>query len=143
MMYVTYTTKDYRRSGRMCRPYKYLISKGGTPYIAFVHTHAFKRWLRERGLKLRKAGKRFAAIEGEYFTQYADLTERLSDWRKETAQRTMRLSNGAYVPCLIERDEQGCVIELVHHTGIADTDFHPLAVQARLAEHQHYYKLFG
>lgn len=134
MLSVTYTNKDKRSN--FCQPYKYLIQKNGAAYSAFVNTSAFKRWLRERGLKLVKCGKQYAKIEGDFIRQYASPAdfERING-----ATETMVLSNGAYVPCKIKDG-----IEHVYHKGIYDKDdYKGDKMQERIEEYRRLRKIYG
>ncbi|RTL04974.1 hypothetical protein EKK58_09210 [Candidatus Dependentiae bacterium] len=56
--------KASRHSGKMCRPYAFLIQKQSCSYIAFTKFRTFRLWLKERNLKLD--GNK---IIGEYFEQ--------------------------------------------------------------------------
>jgi hypothetical protein len=132
MLYVTYTTKQYRKGGKMCAPYKYLITNNGTSYLAFVKTSAFKRWLRERGLKLKKAGVRFASIEGNFKTAYVQ--ELPNDGLK-----TVVLHNGDYVPCVIKNGT-----EYVYHKGYATAeDYSAENMAVRLENYRAMKEIYG
>lgn len=134
MLTVFYTFKSKR--GGYCKPYKYLIQKNGTAYLAFEHTHAFKRWLRERGLKLVKSGKQYAFIKGEFTKQYTSP----DDFKKiEGAIDTMVLNNGNYVPCKIKDG-----IEYVYHKGYIDNDyFDHNKIEQRIHEYRRLSKIYG
>ena len=113
-MYVFYTHKDQR--GKYCKPYKYLITTNGmTSYRAFVSIEAFKQYLRDRGLHLKKAGKQFAKIIGNYETKY---TSPENFKKVKGGIETMVLNNGRYVPCKILDG-----IEYVYHTGVYDPNY--------------------
>lgn len=130
---VFYTYK-YKRS-QFCAPYKYLIKRNGASYRAFVKTSSFKRWLRERNLTLKKAGKQYATIVGDYNRVYKNLTG--------VATNTMVLRNGDYVPCLIETVD-GITTEYVHHTGICTKNYNDENENQQRLEHYRYWnRLLG
>lgn len=106
--HVTMTTKDQRTPGKMCRPYKFLILKGGSSFIAFEYGHSFRRWMRERGLKIGQRNGRHGEIIGDYKTVYKDLDASPIDG----GIKTMTLHNGDYVTCVIKDG-----IEYVDHKG--------------------------
>jgi hypothetical protein len=133
-MRVSYTNKDQR--SKFCQPYKYLITgHGGTSKTAFIHTHAFKRWLRERGLNLVKSGKQGAKIIGDYSRVYCNHNKAEFNIK---GLKTMVLSNGDYVPCIIKDG-----VEYVHHTGICTKKWDQESTQERLNEHRKLQKRYG
>lgn len=141
-LWVSYTRKDRRGSQFMCRPYKYLITTHATSFKAFVSPIAFKRWLRERGLKLEYVGRGQARIVGHYYERYTDLSASLNATSKR-GMRSMVMSNGRYVSCIISTHDDGSKLVDIHHTGVADTDYSPEATAARLADYRHYEKIYG
>lgn len=124
---VCVTGKTYRGSGKMCRPYTYLLTHNSCSFKAYVTFSAFKRFLKERNLKLK--GR---YIIGEYKqTRQADIS-------KIKGLKTRVLNNGEYTPATITTNKKGVVTVHIECSGIYDP-----AKRQTIDEYREFDKIYG
>jgi len=103
------SAKTKRHSEVMCKPYAFLVYQGGmTSYAAFVSFSAFRRWLKERGLKIK--GNRILGVFEKRPTASLEGLKGL---------HTRELCNGEYREAIIT-EENGIKIVNFHWTGVYD-----------------------
>lgn len=83
-------------------PYKYLITERATSYTAFYTKTAFKRWIRERGLRLgkRMGWRGLYKIEGGFISR-SWLNEEYFSMMAIRFPKTRVMSNGDYTQGVI------------------------------------------
>ena len=101
--------KDRRTSGYMCKPYAFLIMHQAMSFSAFVTHSGFKRWLKERNLKLRG---------NDIIGTYKEVG--IPDISGIEGKETRVLCNAEYRKAVITQDSKGLVTIFFEWTGIYD-----------------------
>lgn len=128
--------KDRRTSSYMVKPYAYMVMQRGAHYVAFVHWSSFRRWLKERNLKLQGN-----CIVGHFHIRHVNaLLFHCALGERDGVVDTRVLDNGEYKPARITYDEKGVAtvhVLYVPYTGeIQD-------IIEKLREYERYDKIYG
>jgi len=94
--------------------YRYLITDSATSQIAFRHKNSFKRWLKERGLKLKPA-QRWSRGRRDFYIigSYKDVSMMdVEAFDRINAPTTKVMDNGSYT--LGKILQEGDCISIIH-----------------------------
>lgn len=99
--------KDRRTSSYMVKPYAYMVMQRGAHYVAFVRWFGFRRWLKERNLKLQGN-----CIVGHFYIRHVNALLFYGALERDDVRDTYVLDNGEYKAARITYDKNG--IATVH-----------------------------
>lgn len=97
----------------MCRPYRYLIYLQGTSYQAFENKRAFKNWLYERNLGIKRLGRGYCQIIGSYY-EVSHMEPYESVRAKLGESHNWELSNGDYTDSWVTRRHGKKAIHIIN-----------------------------